>query len=343
MKIHFIIPKHLLFFPYLIHAKIYAIIDLFVLRLGSGSLQEFLPLLIMVLFFILVQRMKASFKKIIVFSGIFMVAVSLTVGCTAEEDTVPKQEQKSAEKSTSGQNPPRQNNAENDADVGKEKQLVKGVSGKVISVTDGDTLKVQLENGLTEKVRLILVDTPETKHPRLGVQPFGKEASAFTTKELSGKQVTLELDVEERDQYGRLLAYVWVGNTLFNERLLEEGLARVAVYPPNTKYVEEFRKVQSTAQAAGIGIWSIENYAQEDGYNSDGTKDSSPSSGDTYINDPGDDQETNLDCKGKIKGNANSKIYHVPGGSYYESTKDNIVWFCSEADAEAAGYRKSKR
>ena len=71
--------------------------------------------------------------------------------------------------------------------------------------------------------------------------------------------------------------------------------------------------------------------------------DSDSSSGGSYVNNPSDDQETNIACKGKIKGNANSRIYHVPGGSYYESTKDNIVWFCSEAEAEAAGYRKSKR
>jgi micrococcal nuclease len=337
----------LIFFPYLIALKKYATIYIFVIRLGSGKLQVFLTILIIVLFFILLQRMKASIKKMIVLFGIFIVAVNLTVGCTAEDDVIPKQEQQSSEKSTPVQKPPKEKNMEADVDVVNEKSPVKGINGKVISVTDGDTLKVQLENGLSEKVRLILVDTPETKHPRLGVQPFGKEASAFTTKELTGKQVTLELDVEERDQYGRLLAYVWVGNTLFNEKLLEEGLARVAVYPPNTKYVDQFRKVQANAQAAGKGIWSIENYAQEDGYHSNRTEESSqasnPSSDGSYVNDPSDDQETNLACKGKIKGNANSKIYHIPGGSYYDSTKDNIVWFCSEADAEAAGYRKSKR
>ena len=62
-----------------------------------------------------------------------------------------------------------------------------------------------------------------------------------------------------------------------------------------------------------------------------------------FQNDPSDDKESNTTCKGQIKGNANSKKYHVPGGRYYDSTKDNIVWFCSEADAQANGYVKSKR
>ncbi|PER13177.1 protein TolA [Bacillus cereus] len=62
-----------------------------------------------------------------------------------------------------------------------------------------------------------------------------------------------------------------------------------------------------------------------------------------FQNNPSDDKEANTTCKGQIKGNANSKKYHVPGGQYYDSTKDNIVWFCSEADAQAAGYVRSKK
>ena len=222
-----------------------------------------------------------------------------------------------------------------------------GLTGKVTSVTDGDTIHVQLDNGRSEKVRLILIDTPETKHPRLGLQPFGKEASEFTSNALTGKEVTLELDVEERDQYGRLLAYVWFGNTLFNETLLKEGLARVAVYPPNTKYVDQFRVVQKTAQTNGIGIWSLENYAAEDGYHSEGVKEAPKQSDEIrdqgMTNNTSDDTETNLQCTGKIKGNANSNIYHLPDGRYYQTLSDNIVWFCSEKEAQRAGYRKSKQ
>lgn len=140
---------------------------------------------------------------------------------------------------------------------------------KIISVTDGDTMKVKV-NGKEETIRLLLVDTPETKHPNKPVQPFGPEASAFAKKTLEGKDVQIEIDVLERDKYGRLLAYLWIDGKMFNEMLLEKGLARVAyVYPPNVKYVDQFREVQKKAQKAVVGIWSIENYAQEDGYHTE--------------------------------------------------------------------------
>nr|WP_231099243.1 calcium-binding protein [Priestia aryabhattai] len=75
------------------------------------------------------------------------------------------------------------------------------------------------------------------------------------------------------------------------------------------------------------------------------TSSSTSSSGNykPFENDPSDDQQSNMSCSGQIKGNKNSKIYHVPGGAYYDRTQDNIVWFCSEADAQAAGYRESQR
>ncbi|MGJ7921594.1 thermonuclease family protein [Neobacillus sp. LXY-4] len=282
-------------------------------------------------------------KKIVAFMSIITLAVGLLTACTSSETSLSKDEKEKAL--------PTENQVDNTLTEQEKQQNAEsppqGYQAKVLSVVDGDTIKVQLANGMSETIRLILVDTPETKHPRLGVQPFGPEASSYTKKELTGKDVTLELDIEQRDKYGRLLAYVWIGTTLFNERLIEEGLARVAIFPPNTKYVDQFLEVQEKAKADGVGIWSIEDYAKEDGYNSDGTPQEQPvpatNSGGSYINDPSDDIETNLACKGKIKGNANSKIYHVPGGRYYESTKDNIVWFCSEEDAQAAGFRKSKQ
>lgn len=142
------------------------------------------------------------------------------------------------------------------------------VNATVVKNIDGDTLKVKLENGKEETVRFLLVDTPETKHPRLGVQPFGPEASAFTKKYASvGKQIQLELDVSEREKYGRLLAYVWVDGQMLNRMLIDQGLARVAyVYAPNTKYVDYLREAQKKAQAAKKGIWSVENYATDSGF-----------------------------------------------------------------------------
>ncbi|QST00403.1 thermonuclease family protein [Pontibacillus sp. ALD_SL1] len=143
----------------------------------------------------------------------------------------------------------------------------------VTRVIDGDTIEVAY-NGKTEEVRLLLVDTPETKHPSLPVQPYGPEASEFTKETLSGKEVTLEFDGPKRDKYNRLLAYVWVDGANFNKMLLEEGLARYAyVYDPPYTYSESFIKAQTKAVNKNLNIWSIEGYVTEDGFNSDVAED----------------------------------------------------------------------
>ncbi|MFB1080992.1 thermonuclease family protein [Jeotgalibacillus sp. JSM ZJ347] len=193
-----------------------------------------------------------------------------------------------------------------------------GLSGNVTYVVDGDTLDVKLEDGTVERIRLLLIDTPETKHPTVGVEPFGPEASAFTSQ-LEGEFVELELDVAERDRYGRMLAYVWHDGEMFNEMLLEQGLARVAVYPPNTKYVDEFRAIENEAKNAEQGIWSVENYQNE-------MQNDKPAEGCT------------------IKGNINSrgdKIYHTEGSSYYDQTIPE-EWFCTIEEAKSAGFRAPK-
>jgi micrococcal nuclease len=111
-----------------------------------------------------------------------------------------------------------------------------------------------------------LIDTPETKHPTKPIQPYGPEASKFTKKYLEGKEVKLEQDITRRDRYGRLLMYVWLEDRLFNQILLEKGLARVTVFPRDVKYVEAFRATQKEAQKAALGIWSLENYVKDDGF-----------------------------------------------------------------------------
>ena len=107
----------------------------------------------------------------------------------------------------------------------------------LVSVIDGDTIKIKY-NGSDESVRLLLIDTPETKHPILGPQPYGQEAKEFTTQLLAGQQmVYLEFDVSYRDKYKRLLAYVYTADgENVQEQLLKNGFARVAyIYAPNTK------------------------------------------------------------------------------------------------------------
>jgi len=191
---------------------------------------------------------------------------------------------------------------------------INGLAAQVVRVIDGDTFEVNL-NGKTEKVRLIGVDTPETVHPIIGEEPYGKEASNFTKSQLEGKQVKLELDVQERDQYGRILAYVWLNGKLFNEVLLREGYAQVATYPPNVKYVEKFTAAQKEAREAGRGLWGAEETEKQTSQQPAATT-------------------------GKYVGSIKSDKYHLPTCEWAEKIKDeNRIWFQSEEEAIKAGYK----
>ncbi|PDO11602.1 MAG: hypothetical protein BLM47_00260 [Candidatus Reconcilbacillus cellulovorans] len=145
-------------------------------------------------------------------------------------------------------------------------QDAKYIAATVVEIVDGDTIKVKIGDK-EETVRLLLVDTPETKDPNEPIQPFGPEATAFAEKTLVGKEVRLEFDGPERDKYDRLLAYLWIGDKIFNQMLLEEGLARVAyVYDPPYTHYEEFIEAEEKAKAEKKGIWSIKGYVAEDGF-----------------------------------------------------------------------------
>ncbi len=126
----------------------------------------------------------------------------------------------------------------------------------VVRVVDGDTLVVRAA-GREETVRLIGVDTPETVHPTIGAQPGGPEASAFTRRLLPpGTRVTLELDVQQRDRYGRMLAYIYLPDgRMLNAELLRTGLAQLLTIPPNVRYVDLFARLQREAREAGRGFW----------------------------------------------------------------------------------------
>ena len=123
-------------------------------------------------------------------------------------------------------------------------------NGKVYCdrVVDGDTIVVILD-GKKEKVRMIGIDTPESVHPdKSRNTPMGKIASKYTKDNLEGKYVALETDVQERDKYGRILAYVYLDDKMFNKTLLEEGLARLMTIPPNVKYADDFKKIEAERQ-----------------------------------------------------------------------------------------------
>lgn len=127
-----------------------------------------------------------------------------------------------------------------------------GVFATVVAIVDGDTIKV--EGG--EIVRYIGMDTPETVDPRRPVECFGAEASAKNKELVQGKVVELEKDISERDTYGRLLRYVWMGDIFINEQLVREGFAYVSTFPPDVKYEERLLEAQRLARDEKKGLWS---------------------------------------------------------------------------------------
>jgi micrococcal nuclease len=120
---------------------------------------------------------------------------------------------------------------------------------------DGDTAHIEVE-GRDLDVRFIGIDTPETVAPDQPVECFGPEASAYTERRLEGEWVRLEFDLEREDRFGRTLAYVWLGNELFNETLVREGFALVTTFPPNVRHVDRFVAAQRAARREGRGLWS---------------------------------------------------------------------------------------
>ncbi|MDR1020720.1 MAG: thermonuclease family protein [Synergistaceae bacterium] len=198
-------------------------------------------------------------------------------------------------------------------------------SARVNRVIDGDTVEIAY-NGKKESVRLIGVDTPETKHPTKGVQPYGPEASAFTKESLEGRSVWLEWDVEQRDRYGRLLAYVWTarpsGRTdkeirekMFNARLLLDGYAQLATFPPNVRYVDFFKAYQTEARESDRGLWG---------------------------GIPAKEAKNEISESGYV-GNGNSKIFHkAQCSAALKMSAKNKVEIKSREDALDRGYRPCK-
>lgn len=129
-------------------------------------------------------------------------------------------------------------------------------AGVVVRVIDGDTIEVELL-GTKERVRLIGVDSPEKTGGLRDPECFGDEATAFMSSLLPmGSPVLLERDVEARDDYDRLLAYVHADGLFVNLHLIEQGLAVDFPYPPNTTYAEEFSEAADIAARKGMGLWS---------------------------------------------------------------------------------------
>jgi len=202
---------------------------------------------------------------------------------------------------------------------------------QVVRVVDGDTIDIVLD-GVEYRVRYIGINTPETVDPRKPVECYGREASQRNRELVEGQTVELETDVSETDQYDRLLRYVWVNGDMVNAILVHEGYALASTYPPDVKYQDLFLDLQREAREAGRGLWT-------------GCFGPSPTVEGEGVCDYSGTSEPVI--KGNISSTAGEKIYHVPGGEFYDKTVIDEAagerWFCTEQEAIEAGWRRSKQ
>jgi micrococcal nuclease len=210
---------------------------------------------------------------------------------------------------------------------------------KVTRVVDGDTIHVDIA-GQDFTVRYIGIDTPETVDPNRPVGCYGPEASVRNKELVHGQTVSLESDVEDKDDFGRLLRYVWLGDEMVNAVLVRDGYAKAETGFAEVKYQDVLLALQGEAQAEGRGLWGPACANTTPGPTI--TQTPPPASGNEICDYSGATQPV-------IKGNISSsgeKIYHVPGQSSYDATQIDEAsgerWFCTEQEALDAGWRKSK-
>ncbi|MDD4901611.1 MAG: thermonuclease family protein [Patescibacteria group bacterium] len=214
---------------------------------------------------------------------------------------------------------------------------------QVVKVVDGDTIDI-IMNGKTERLRLIGINTPEVVDPRKPVECFGREASDNAKKLLAGQEVRIAADPsqDDRDKYGRLLRYVWRQDGLFyNLAAIKDGFAYEYTYDLPYIYQKEFKEAQKYAQENKLGLWAdgacgLKNIGS-------GNVAATSSTGEKCL------IKGNISSTGPASAKASAdkeKIYHVPGCDYYNQTviseDKGERWFCSEAEAIAAGWRKAK-
>lgn len=188
-------------------------------------------------------------------------------------------------------------------------------------IIDGDTIVVHYK-GRDEKVRLIGINTPEIHHPAKGVEPFGYEAKKFVEGVLkAGDRIKLEFDIQSRDKYGRLLAYVYLSDGRFlNALLVENGYAQVMTIPPNLKYQDLFLDLERKAREEDKGLWGCrenECGVMQKGYISNGK---------------------NSECN--FVASKMSSVFHKPGCEWARKIKEwNRQCFKKREDAIKSGKR----
>lgn len=215
----------------------------------------------------------------------------------------------------------------------------------VESIADGDTIRVTLDE-VSTPVRLLNIDTPETRHPSRPVECQGPEATAALKLMIRpGDTVVLQYDDVLLDRYDRLLAAVFADGRLVNAEIARLGLGEPVVFDGNVRFLPEVEAAWEQARADGVGLFSGEGAVEEA---PEPVEDEAP----TAVAEPapapavgsGPVPGADFVCPDDfpVKGNDNSFIYHVPGQQHYGRTNARNC-YASAAAAEVDGYRAAKR
>lgn len=205
------------------------------------------------------------------------------------------------------------------------------ISGRVIKVSDGDTITLQSSAG-KERVRLIGIDAPEKAQ-----LPWGPKAKKFAESLALGKAGRIETDVQPRDKYGRLLGYLYVGNRFVNLEMVRNGYAMLYTYPPNVAHTDEFVKAQKEAREKGLNIWDAKNGLSQTPYEfrHNGRK-PDEKTGQTGLRAK---STPVLQTGGSIIVNRKSHKFHRADCRFATGISEaNRLGFASAAEAKAAGY-----
>lgn len=225
------------------------------------------------------------------------------------------------------------------ADVALDAPTAPGMVVRVVGVVDGDTLRVSVD-GTTERLRIIGIDAPELRDAECYAQPAASKMQSL----VQSRDVRIEADPtqDDRDRYDRILRHVWtLDGVNVGIELIEAGLATEYTYDRAYAGQAEYRDAEDRARGAGLGLWGACPGSE------------APQAAPTPAQpmplmpqQPSAPDPDTCTIKGNISTRTGEKIYHVPGQRYYDATQIDLSkgerWFCSEQDAQDAGWRKAK-
>ncbi|MCV7527646.1 thermonuclease family protein [Micrococcus luteus] len=229
------------------------------------------------------------------------------------------------------------------ADDGVTPASTEGDVVTVESISDGDTLRVTLGE-VSTRVRLLNIDTPETRHPSKPVECMGPEATAALKSMISpGDTVVLRYDRRLHDRYDRLLAGVYAHGVLVNAEMARLGYGEPAVFDGNDRFLPEVEAAWEQARANGVGRFSGECGTAAPAPAPEAAPapapEAAPASGDAG---PVSGADSECPDSHPVKANDNSGIYHMPGQQHYGKTNERHC-YASASAAQADGYRAARR